>query len=53
VNTAKAFEISLSIIQSVAIVVALIFSIRGFRADEGRTSAETMLRYSELLNAGS
>jgi hypothetical protein len=53
VNIAKAFQILLSIIQSVAIIVALAISIRGFRANEARTSAETMLKYAELLHAGS
>jgi len=48
----KPFEVALSVIQSVAIVVSLVFSIRGFRAYEARTSAETMLKYSELLDSG-
>jgi len=48
----KVIEILLSLAQTVAIILALVISIRALRADESRTSAETMLKFAQILDEG-
>ncbi len=41
----------LSLVQTVAIIVALMFSVQGFKASQAQMSAETMIKFDDRLNS--